>query len=177
MSKRGFGALNHLRPRSQIIFENDQVQMKQAVGSCLTGFGRHQTDCRPVLESMPGASAQEPNIFGAGMPVKDEILVVEFSYWHTRDSRSGAPFIPRKARLQIGASRLDSSIASSAISMIWIELRTACVISELEATPLISWNSVVELFSVIYPYRDCRDRHFGCPLPRSRKKKTSWRLT
>src|SRR6266852_2348852 len=109
-----------------------------------------------MLEAMAGPAANDPDIFRFRVAIQDEVVVCGVLILaHPALKQRGASH-RREARAQIGTRRCQFFLRDLALHGGGINDRSTCVISDLEAAPVIPRNAIKEVLAVINPNRHLR---------------------
>src|SRR5712692_508711 len=106
-----------------------------------------------MFETVPGATANQPNIFRRGVPIDDEVIIRAVFVLADTRLQQRRVLQPRKSEAKVLADRLEPVGAHRAVARGGIEFGSARIIRNLEAAPFISGNAVNESLAMIGPYR------------------------
>src|SRR5207249_5299644 len=109
-----------------------------------------------MLEAVAGPAANDPDIFRFGMVVQYEILIRGVLVLTDTAFSQRSVGQRRKTQPKIAACSSQSLRRDLALHGGGINDRSTCVISDLEATPVIPRNAIEEVLAVINPNRQMR---------------------
>src|SRR5712692_225975 len=106
-----------------------------------------------MFETVPGATANQPNIFRRGVPIDDEVIIRAVFVLADTRLQQRRVLQPRKSEAKVLADRLEPVGAHRAVARGGIEFGSMRIIRNLEAAPFVSGNAVNESLAMIGPYR------------------------
>jgi len=139
-----------------MVFESIQTPYRRNFPVIQNKLRQHLTNRRPVLESMPRSSTDQPDIFVLRMAVDDEMTVRRLLILADTRFDQRCIFQGREAEGDVFTDILQRFGIDYAFAARWIEVRSAGVVGDLESTAIAAWDAVVKLATMICPHRTVR---------------------